>query len=307
MKRYDLVIIGGGVGGLIAASGAAQLGARVALVEKKSLGGDCLNFGCVPTKRLVRSARVAHIARRGAQFGVECGPVKVDFPSVMEKMALIQKEIGQKDSPERFRSMGVGVVFGNGGFKDPHTFEVNGDALTGRRFLIATGSSPVILPIPGLRESGALTNESALKLKKLPESLVILGAGPIGIEFAQVYSRLGAKVTVIEKFTQILPREDKELALSLHKILEGEGIKIDVCTEVKDVKSNGGRKNIAAACATGAKLYDCEEVLIAIGRSPNTAGLDLEAAGVAYDGRKGITADGLMRTSRSRTVVFSLL
>lgn len=297
MESYDLIIIGGGVGGLVAASGGAQLGARVALVERSSLGGDCLNAGCVPTKRLVRSALIASLIGRAAEFGIDAGPMKVNFQKVMESMRAIQAEVGKNDAPERFKKMGVEVVFGKGQFKDKHTFDVNGRLLSGKRFIIATGSGPVILPVPGLKESGVLTNETALRLERLPGSMVILGGGPIGIEFAQIFSRLGSKVTVIEKLGQILPREEKELAEMLKSMLEAEGIKIETCTEVTNVKREGALKEIAASCPTGDKLYRADEIMIAIGRSPNVEGLNLEAAGVEYDRRKGIKTDSLLRTT----------
>jgi pyruvate/2-oxoglutarate dehydrogenase complex dihydrolipoamide dehydrogenase (E3) component len=210
----------------------------------------------------------------------------------------VQAEIGKNDDPERFRKMGVEVMFGHGRFIDPHTFELNGTRLHGRKFLIATGSGPVMLPIPGLKESGAITNETALKLEGLPQSIAILGAGPIGIEFAQVFSRLGSKVTIIEKMGQILPREDKELSDELFKILVAEGIKIDVCTEIKEVKLNGKKRSINARCVTGDKAYEADEIMVAIGRAPNVEGLGLEAAGVVYDSRKGIKVDAALRTSQ---------
>ncbi|MBI5587924.1 MAG: mercuric reductase [Deltaproteobacteria bacterium] len=298
MKKFDLVIIGGGVGGLVSASGAAQLGARVALVDSVSLGGDCLRTGCVPTKRLIYSAKVASLMKRAAEFGLEGEPLRVNFQKVMQGMRDIQAEIGKNDDPERFRKMGVEVMFGQGQFIDPHTFEVNGERLHGRKFIIATGSRPVILPIPGLKESGVLTNETALTLERLPQSIAILGAGPIGIEFAQVFSRLGSKVTVIEKMGQILPREDKELSDALSGILVAEGIKIDVCTEIKEVRRDGKKKSISAGCPTGDKAYEVDEIMIAIGRAPNVEGLGLEAAGVEYDGKKGIKVDAALRTSQ---------
>lgn len=297
MKRFDLVIVGGGVAGLVAASGAAQLGARVALVERVSLGGDCLRTGCVPTKRLIRSARAASLVRRAGEFGVEVKEAKVDFAKVMEGVRAVQESIGVHDSPERFKEMGVEVIIGAGRFVDKGAFEVNGDRLQGRRFIIATGSSPVIIPVPGLKEAGALTNESALELKELPGTIAILGAGPIGIEFAQAYGRLGSKVTVIEKQERILPREDSEVSDMLFKILVAEGVRIDVCTEIKNVGKAGGRKVLNARCPTGDKVYEADEVMVAIGRAPNVDGIGLEAAGVAYDRRKGIKVDERLRTT----------
>jgi len=300
MEKYDLVVIGGGVGGLVTASGAAQFGAKVALVEKESLGGDCLHWGCVPTKRLVQSAKVASLFKRSEEFGIEKNAYQVNFKKVMEGMRAVQAEIGKNDDPERFRKMGIEVIFGSGKFLDAHTFEVNGKKLQSRKFLIATGSRPVILPIPGLEESGPLTNISALQLDYLPKTMVILGAGPIGLEFAQVFARLGTKVTVVEKMGQILPREDKELADQLEVILKAEGIDIVTCTEVKSVnRTESGRRFVAGECADHGTLnLEVDEVMIAIGRAPNVDGLNLEAAGVEYDKRKGIKIGLNMRTSQ---------
>ncbi len=299
MESFDLVIIGGGVAGLVTASGAAQFGAKVALVEKESLGGDCLHWGCVPTKSLVRAAKVASLVRRSEEFGIARTDFHVDFSKVMQRIRSVQGRIGRNDDPERFRKMGVEVIFGGGKFSDPHTFVVKDRQLRARKFLIATGSRPVILPIPGLKEAGALTNMTALKLDHLPASMVILGAGPIGMEFAQVFARLGSKVTVIEKMGQILPREDKELADALQGILQKEGIEIVTCTEVKEVKRTGsGKRVVVAQCQVrGTLTFEVDEVMIAIGRAPNVEGLGLEAAGVAFD-KKGIIVNGQMRTSQ---------
>lgn len=297
MDKYDIVIIGGGVGGLVTASGASQLGAKVALVDKSDLGGDCLHHGCVPTKRLVHSAKIASLSRRFEEFGLEGEAPKVNFSKVMENMRRIQSEIAVHDDPERFRKMGVHVFFGSGHFVDSSTFEVNGRKLQGRRFLIATGSSPVVLPIPGLKAVNPLTNITALQMNKLPKSIAILGAGPIGMEFAHVFLRLGASVTVIEKMGQILPREDEELSHRLEKILVEEGLEIVTCTEVNKVSLEGDKKVINASCPTGDKTFKVDEIMIAIGRSPNVNGLNLEAAGVYYDERRGIKVDNRMRTN----------
>src|SRR3990167_8945581 len=300
MGQYDLVIIGGGVAGLVTASGAAQFLTKVALVEKESLGGDCLHCGCVPTKTLVQSAKVASLLKRSEEFGIEKSGVQVNFQKVLNRMRSVQERIGKNDDPERFRKMGVELFLGEGKFIDSHTFEVNGKLLKGKKFLIATGSRPIILPIPGLKESGALTNITVLKLDHLPKSMVILGAGPIGLEFAQVFARLGTKVTVVEKMGQILPREDKELADQLEVILKAEGIDIVTCTEVKSVnRTESGRRFVAGQCADHKTLnLEVDEVMIAVGRAPNVDGLNLEAAGVKYDQRKGITTGLNMRTSQ---------
>lgn len=299
MSRFDFVIIGGGVAGLVTASGAAQFGAKVALVEKESLGGDCLHWGCVPTKTLVQSAKLASLMNRSEEFGIEKERVRVNFEKVMARKRAVQERLGRNDDPERFRKMGVEVIFGDGHFLNPHTFEVNGRQLRGKKFLLATGSRPVILPIPGLKESGVLTNITALQLDYLPRSMAILGAGPIGLEFAQVFARLGTKVTVIEKMGQILPREDEEVADALEAILKKEGIEIVTCMEVKEVKREGnGKRLLAAQCEIHGTLNrEVDEVMIAIGRAPNVEGLNLNLIGVEFD-KKGIKVASTLRTTQ---------
>ncbi|MBI4948671.1 MAG: mercuric reductase [Deltaproteobacteria bacterium] len=298
MKEFDLVIIGGGVAGLVSASGAAQLGARVALVDKTSLGGDCLRTGCVPTKRLVASAKVASLLRRAGEFGIKTGEVEVDFPAVMDSMRRTQDSIAVNDDPERFRRMGVEVFFGAGKFLDPYTFEAGDVRLKGRRFIIATGSSPLIPPVAGLKEIGPLTNETALGLKKLPASIVILGGGPIGVEFGQIFARLGSKVTIIEKHGQVLPREERELSALLKDYLAEDGVEVVFNAEVKDVKAEGGVKAVYTRSPVGERVFRAEEVMAAIGRRPNVEGLALDAAKVEFDARKGIKTDDTLRTSQ---------
>ncbi|MBI4436066.1 MAG: FAD-dependent oxidoreductase [Candidatus Omnitrophica bacterium] len=310
MEHYDLVVIGGGAGGLVAALGGARLGAKTALIEKRKLGGDCLHYGCVPSKTLIYSAKVHSLIRRADEFGVGPAQAQLDFKKVMQRMREVQARIGEHDAPENFEKQGIKVLFGEGHFEDSRTFSVDGKTLRAKRFVIATGSRPVILPIPGLKESGVLTNEMAIDtLKELPSSIAILGAGPIGMEFAQVFLRLGSKVTVIEKMGQILPREDKEIADTLEGILRKEGMQIVTCTEVKEVKRKGQKKTLEAICPLdkdhpgAGETFEVDEVMIAIGRAPNVEGLGLEAAGVAYT-KKGITVDTKMRTSQKH--IFSV-
>lgn len=297
-RRFDLVIIGGGVAGLVSASGAARLGASVALVEKEALGGDCLRSGCVPTKRLVRSAKVASIVRRAAEFGVEAGSARVDFPRVMELVRKTQAAIGVHDSPERFREMGVEVLFGGGRFTSPNSFEVGGEALEARRFIVSTGSSPAMVPINGLASSGALNNETALELERLPGSVAILGGGPIGVEFAQVFARLGASVTVIERGGQLLPREDPELSALLKEALEADGVRVELNAAISEVRRSGAKKQVLAATPSGDRVFEADEVMAAMGRKPNVEGLGLDAAGVEFDERRGLAVDGRLRTTQ---------
>lgn len=296
MEEFDLTIIGGGVGGLVAASGASQLGARVALIEKEKLGGDCLHYGCVPTKTLVHSARLISLMQRAAEFGLNPVRVDIEFKKIMDNMRAVQSKVGERDDPKRFENMGVKLFFGTGGFKDIHTFEVNGTAIKSGKFLIATGSRPIKLPIPGLDRVETLDNIKILALDKLPQSLLVLGAGPIGMEFAQVFSRFGSKVTVIEKAGQILPREEKEISDRLEGILKREGMEIITCVDTKKVEQSGNKKIVWTECAGKEKRFEVDELLVAIGRAPNIEGLNLEKIGVQTT-RNGIVVDDTMRTT----------
>lgn len=296
MKDYDLTIIGGGAGGLNVASGAVQLGARVALVEKEKLGGDCLYYGCVPTKALIQSAKVASLIRRSKEFGLNDTNVSFDFKNVMKHMREVIAKIGAHDDPKRFEDMGVKVFFGDGRFIDRHTFKIGEHAITSKKFVIATGSRAVAIPIKGLENIKYLTSESALELDYLPKSIIILGAGPIGLEFAQVFARFGVKVTVIEKMGQILPREDKEISDILESILKEDGIEIHTCIDVDHVRQEDGLKIVQAECTGQEKTFKADEFMLAIGRAPNLEGLNLEVAGVKVEHRN-IVVNSSMRTS----------
>lgn len=295
---FDIVIIGGGAGGLVVASGAAQFGARVALVEKeRGLGGDCLYHGCVPTKTLVHSARVLSLMRRSEEFGLgRVTSSEENFSSVMERMRRMVARIGEQDDPKRFEAMGIQIYFGEGRFVDPKTFEVAGRRITGRRFVLATGARPSVPPIPGLAEAGFLTNITALALKQRPETMAILGGGPVGVEFAQIFRRLGVRVTLIEKRDQLLPKEDREIAATLEAIFRKEGIDCLTGAAVQSVRREGTRKILILEGREGVRQVAAEEVLVAAGRAPNVEGLGLEAAGVAYD-RQGVKVDATLRTT----------
>ena len=298
---YDIVAIGGGVGGLVTASGAAQFGAKTALVEKaKELGGDCLNFGCVPTKTLVHTAKIFHHINNCADLGINAGHPSLDFAKVMDHMRAVQATIAVHDDPQRFRNMGIDVHFGSGSFKDNHTFTVNGIDLKSKKFLIATGSRPAALPIEGLDKVDYLTNETILKLTELPKSLIVLGAGPIGLEYAQAFARFGSKVTIIEKMGQVLPREDKELADPLEEVLKSEGITIETCIETQKIEEKNGQVVVTALCEKDqcGKTFTADKMLVAIGRAPNIEGLNLDGIGVKTQ-RSGIVVDDSLRTSVS--------
>ncbi len=297
MRDFDLTVIGGGAGGLNVASGAAQLGARVALIEKNKLGGDCLYYGCVPTKALIQSAKIVSLMKRTREFGLNDTNISFDFKNIMNHMREVISKIGVHDDPKRFEKMGVQVFFGDGKFIDRHTFEFDGHKITSNKFVIATGSRAVAIPVKGIENIKYLTSESVLKLDYLPKSIIILGAGPIGLEFAQVFARFGTKVVVLEKMGQVLPREDKEISDTLESMLKDEGIEIHTCIDVDHVKQNGDQKGIEviAVCSGQKKVFQADEFMIAIGRAPNLEGLNLEAAGVKVE-KRAIVVNRSLRT-----------
>lgn len=309
---YDIAMVGGGVGGLVCSLGANNLGAKTLLIDKQSLGGDCLHFGCVPTKALVKSAKVAHYFKKSADFGFKNANVEINFEDVMNRMRHVQGIIAKNDDPDLFRKRGIDVEIGTGQFLDNHTFELNGKKITSKKFVVATGTRPAQIPIPGLDSVNYYTNETILKLNKRPDTLVVLGAGPIGLEFAHFFLRMGTKVIVVEKFGQILPKEDPEIAAALEKILLEEGMEIYTCAEVKGIKKGDGETGaiVTAQCQnakkkaqgdnpTEAGVWDipCDALLVAIGRQPNVENLGLEAAGIEYDARKGIQVNNGLRTT----------
>lgn len=298
-SMFDLVAIGGGVGGLVASVGAAQLGAKAALVEKTKLGGDCLNYGCVPSKGLIRSARLAAQARVMPEFGIEVGDVRVDFPKVMKRMKAAQAHIGEHDAPERFEGMGIEVIFGDGAFTGPDTFQVGDRTLRAKRFLLSMGSSPFVPPIAGLDSVPYLTNETVFDLEELPRRLVVLGAGPIGLELSQAFQQLGADVEVLQSAPKLLPRLDKEMAEILGDSLSKSGLKLHFDVNTQRVEKRGEEILLEADTPSGKREWTCDQLLIATGRSPNVGGMDLEKAGVKYSPR-GVETDAYLQTANPR-------
>ena len=310
MTGYDLIVIGGGSAGLVAAVGAAELGARVCLIEKRALGGDCLYTGCVPSKTLIRSARFAAEVRRAEDFGF--APLRWQFKepgfaSVTDRVQRVIKIIEEHDAPERFRRMGVDIIFGTPRFISPDELEVeeekgnesNKRVLRARRFCIATGSRPPILPIEGLKETGFITNEEVFHLKKLPRSLVVLGAGPIGLELAQCFARFGSRVTVVEMAERVLPKEDEDVSTALGDFLRIEGLEILLRTKAVGARrDNDGQKVLTIEDGDSRRELRAEEILVATGRAPNIEGLNLEAIGVRHDARRIVT-DSYLRTTRA--------
>ncbi len=293
--EYDVVVIGGGSGGLVIAAAAAQLKAKVALVERDRLGGDCLWSGCVPSKSLIHASRVAYEVKNAARFGIYCQNLEIDFALANRHVQQAIAAIQPHDSPERFQSLGVEVIFGEGQFIDRQTFAVNGKQLKARAFACTTGSRPKIPPIPGLEAAGYLTNEQVFSLKELPPSLAIIGGGPIGCELGQAFSRLGSKVTIIASSHHVLPKEDPEAALVVQQQLESEKIRVITATRVERVEQIDGKKHLWA----GTEKIIADEILVAAGRMPNVESLNLEAAGVEV-GERGIRVNEKLQTTNPR-------
>lgn len=296
--RYNLVVLGAGTAGLVCAAGAAGLGAKVALVERRFLGGDCLNLGCVPSKALLRSARaVGEIARSGRLGLKNAEAVAVDFPAVMERMRRIRAQISAHDSATRFRELGVDVYLGTGRFIGPDSLQVDGEALRFAKAVVATGSSPGGLPFEGLKETGYLTNETIFDLAELPASLAVLGTGPIGCELAQAFQRFGSRVVMVGRSGQIMTREDPEAAQLVAQALLRDGLDLRLETGVNRVALENGRKALYLQTPNGEERIEAAEILVGAGRKPRVQGLGLQEAGVEFDPKRGVLVDDQLRTS----------
>ena len=301
--EFDIVVIGGGSGGLVVAAGGSTLGAKVALVEKHRLGGDCLWYGCVPSKTLIKSARIAYEMRNAQRWALTPADPAPQIARVMERVSDVIAQIEPNDSPERFRGLGVDVIFGAGHFVAPEAFEVNGRRLTAKTFVIATGSRPSVPPVPGLDQVPYLTNETVFDLREPVPSLVVVGSGPIGSELAQAFRRLGSEVTVVDMAPGTLPREDPDLAAVVHEQLASEGIRFHFNATLTGVSGSAGAISVTIKGKDGAEqTLRSTHLLLAAGRRLNTEGLGLEAAGVAME--KGrIVVDDRLRTSQSHIYV----
>ena len=291
---YDLVVIGGGTAGLVCAAGAAGLGARVALVERASLGGDCLNTGCVPSKALLRSARVVLEARRGAEVGVVADP-RVDFEKIMARVRERRLDLAPHDSAARFTSLGVDVFFGDASFLDGRTIGVGGRPLRYRRAVIAAGARASVPPIPGLSDAPYLTNDTLFELTSQPRELIVLGAGPIGCEMAQAFGLLGTRVTLIDTAPRVLRNDDEDAAAIVATALERSGVRLILGAQPSRVRQVEGR--LVVDLPTGDVAGDA--LLVATGRTPNVEHLNLAAAGVER-GDAGVRVDARLRTTNPR-------
>ena len=318
--RYNLVVIGGGTAGLVSAIGAAGLGAKVSLIEKHFMGGDCLNAGCVPSKAIIRAARAVAAVREAGEFGVNFQPltrpaatlspsdgerdgvrgtVEVDFGKAMERMRRLRADISPHDSAKRFTELGVDIFLGAGKFTGPHTIEVGGQTLRFTKAVIATGARAAAPPIPGLKDVSYLTNETLFSLTELPKRFGVIGAGPIGCEMAQSFARFGSEVYLVEAEHGILPREDRDAADIVRAVMEREGVTLLCCgKELKLAKDPNG---VRLQVESHGKGYDVlvDQLLVAVGRAPNVEGLGLEAVGVEFD-KKGVKVNDRLQTANPR-------
>ena len=300
--KADICIIGGGSGGLSVAAGAAQMGAKTVLIEKGKMGGDCLNYGCVPSKSLIAAAHAARTVREGARFGVNGrAEPEVNFGRVHGHVHGVIGAIAPHDSVERFEGLGVTVIKAAARFTGPREVTAGGKTVRARRFVIATGSSPVVPPIPGLRDVPYLTNETIFDLTERPEHLIVIGGGPIGAEMAQAHRRLGAKVTLVEGL-KVLGRDDPEVAEVVRRRLVADGVELVEGSPVTGLRRKGNHVAVTVGENSpngNARSFTGSHLLVAVGRRANVGTLDLEAAGIRYSPR-GIDVDARLRTSNKR-------
>jgi pyruvate/2-oxoglutarate dehydrogenase complex dihydrolipoamide dehydrogenase (E3) component len=292
---YDVVVIGGGTAGLVTAAGTAGLGGRVALVERHRMGGDCLNTGCVPSKALIASARLARNIRNAGHWALGEVPLDVPFGAVMERVRERRARIAPHDSPERFESLGVHVFKGDARFVSPHEVDVDGRKLRGRVFVIATGSRAGLPPVEGLAEARPYTNETIFdELDERPARMIVIGGGPIGCELGQAFAALGVRVTILEAQGRLLEKEDADAADVVRRSLERDGVVVRTGVRIARVRRDGALTRLEIE---GGETLEAEAVLVAAGRIPNVESLGLDVAGVAFT-KRGVTVDAHLRTSQ---------
>ena len=301
--RYNLIVLGAGTGGLITALIASSLGARVALIERHLMGGDCLNVGCVPSKALIRGAQIVHEAREARQFGMPASDTDLgDFGEVMRRMREIRARISEEDSAERYsEEFGIDIYLGEASFAGEGRVKVGDQVLEYKKAVIATGARAVAPPIEGLAEAGYLDNETVFSLTKRPRRIAVIGAGPIGCELAQSFQRLGSEVHMLERMDQILTREDPDAARIVQDELVKEGVEMIFECAINRIERRGDERVIYLTCPEkGTRELIVDEILVGAGRAPNVENMGLEAVGVAYDVQKGVEVDDSLRTSNKR-------
>jgi pyruvate/2-oxoglutarate dehydrogenase complex dihydrolipoamide dehydrogenase (E3) component len=299
--RYSLVVVGAGTAGLVAAHAAAALGAKVALIERHLLGGDCLNVGCVPSKAIIRTSRLYAEMRTAEQYGAQTpADIRVDFPAVMERMRGIRARISRVDSTRRLLAAGVDVFFGPAWFTGTDVLTVDGSTLRFKKALIATGARPDTPSIPGLVEAGFLTNENIFDLTELPRRLLVIGGGPLGCELAQAFCRFGAQTIIAQNRPLFLPREERDAAQIISDAFARDGIEVRLNTKAVNVRVEHGQKLVDLVSDDYKSTVAVDAILTGTGRVPNVEGLNLEAAGVDYDHTVGIRVDDFLQTSNRR-------
>ena len=299
--RYHLVVVGAGTGGLVTAAAAAGLGARVALVERHLMGGDCLNVGCVPSKALIRAARGWRDAQTGAErFAAPAAPGMGDFAQVMDRLRRLRAQLAPMDGAARFRALGVDVFIGDGRFVAENVLDVNGQRLVFRRAVIATGAHPAVPDVPGMAGFAYHTHETIFGLTSRPKHLVVVGAGPVGCELAQAFACLGTSVTLLNRRRRLLPREEAEAGAVVAERLRSDGVRVwhDCHLQRVDARGSGGQLFLLRSGSE--ESLDCDALLVATGRVPNIDGLGLETAGVGGDSRQGVLVDQRLRTANRR-------
>ncbi|MES9858368.1 MAG: FAD-dependent oxidoreductase, partial [Sedimenticola sp.] len=293
----NLIVIGAGSGGLVASYIAAAVKAKVTLIEKHKMGGDCLNTGCVPSKALIRSARYLAQTRRAKEFGFKSASAEFDFSDVMERVQNVVKQVEPHDSVERYTRLGVDVVEGEAKITSPYSVEVNGETLTSRSIIVATGARPFVPPIPGLDQIDYLTSDDLWTLRELPQRLVVLGGGPIGCELAQSFARFGAEVSIVEMAPKLMIREDDDVTALVTEHFAADGINIYTNHKAKAFKVEEGRKLLIAEHDGNEVELEFDQVLVAVGRMANTQGFGLEALGVEISERRTVEANDFLQTN----------
>jgi dihydrolipoamide dehydrogenase len=298
-KCFDrnLIVIGAGSAGLVSAYIAAAVNAKVTLVEKHKMGGDCLNTGCVPSKALIKSAKVASLIKRAKEFGINVPESNVDFPAVMERVQSIITKVEPHDSVERFESLGVECIEGEARITSPWTVEINGKTLSARSMIIATGARPFVPPIKGIEQINYLTSDNLWGIRDLPKRLIVLGGGPIGCELTQAFSRLGSQVTQIEMLPRIMVREDEEIAAMITKRFQQEGVDIRTNHMAKEVVIKDNQKILICEHDNKPIEIEFDEILVAVGRAANTSGFGMEELGIELNPNKTIRVNEKLQTS----------
>jgi pyruvate/2-oxoglutarate dehydrogenase complex dihydrolipoamide dehydrogenase (E3) component len=297
MPKYDVICIGAGSAGMVVAQSAQAIGIKVAVIERDRIGGDCLWTGCVPSKSLIAAAKAAWTVRTAAEFGINVRDYEIDTQAIWNRIRAVQNQIAEEDdNAEKFKELGTDVYFGAGRITGPHSVDVDGKTLESEFILVATGSRAAHPPISGLEEAGFLTSENVFTLEKAPESLVVIGGGPIGTEIAQSMNRLGKKVTLLQSRERILERDEPELVDILMDRLRAEGVDLVTGVNIDSVEIEGGQKKVSGTVAGQQQTWTAEQILVSAGRRPNVEGLGLEEVGIETN-KRGVVVDKRLRTS----------